>query len=106
MKKIMLVVLAVLMLSFVAVSAQETEVEEKSLNFSTIGEMISWTTSAEEIYNMLGEYENLEITVEDNEEYGKYQHKPDFATEWFVFQQTECLVAFAGDEGFAASSAR
>ena len=71
MKKIMLVVLAVLMLSFVAVSAQETEVEEKSLNFSTIGEMISWTTSAEEIYNMLGEYENLEITVEDNEEYGK-----------------------------------
>ena len=71
MKKILLVVLAVLMLTFAAVSAQETAVEEETLNFSSIGDMISWTTSAEEIYNLLSEYENLEITVEDSEEYGK-----------------------------------
>ncbi|MBQ6521056.1 MAG: hypothetical protein IJI14_20300 [Anaerolineaceae bacterium] len=71
MKKMIIVVLAILMLTFAGVSAQETDVAEQILNFDTVGEMVAWTTTAEEIYNILSEYENLEINVEDNEEYGK-----------------------------------
>ena len=70
MKKIIFVVIAVLLLSFAAVSAQETTTEEKTLTFSTIGDMISWTTTPEEIYNLLSEY-NVEVSVEQDEKYGK-----------------------------------
>ena len=71
MKKLIIVVLSVLMLTFTAAFAQETEVAEQTLNFSTIGDLIAWSTSAEEIYSMLSQYENLEVTVEETEEYGK-----------------------------------
>ena len=70
MKKIIFVVIAVLLLSFAAVSAQKTTTEEKTLTFSTIGDMISWTTTPEEIYNLLSEY-NVEVSVEQDEKYGK-----------------------------------
>ena len=70
MKKIMLIVLAILLLSFSIASAQETDVEEKTLNFDTIGELISWETTAEEIYELLSEYD-VEVEVEQDDEYGK-----------------------------------
>ncbi len=70
MKKIMLVVLAVLMLTFAAASAQEIAAGEQTLNFVTIGDMFSWDTSAEDIYNQLNAYENFEIEVSTDEKYG------------------------------------
>ena len=70
MRKIIFVVLAVLLLSFAAVFAQETATEEKTLTFSTIGDIISWTSTPEEIYNLLNEF-NVEVSVEQDEKYGK-----------------------------------
>lgn len=71
MKKIIFLVLAVMLCSFVGAFAQETEVEEQTLDFDTVGEMISWSTNAEDIYNMLSEYSNVDISVEQDEQYGK-----------------------------------
>lgn len=96
MKKIIFVVLAVMLVCFSAVSAQETAVEEKSLTFDTVGDMISWETTAEEIYNMLNEYD-VEISVEQDEKYGKTitasQETEDesFAYVFYFDDETEAL---------------
>lgn len=71
MKKVLFVVFAVLMLTFAAASAQETAEAEQTLNFSTLGDMFSWDTPAEDVYNTLKEYENFELEVEEDEKYGK-----------------------------------
>ena len=68
MKRLIVFVLAVFLCSFVAVSAQETDVVE--LSFSSIGDLITWSTSADEIYDLLSQFD-LEIVVEEDEEYGK-----------------------------------
>ena len=70
MKKIIFVVLAVFLLSFGVISAQETETEAASLTFATIGDMISWTTTPQEIYDLLKEYD-IEVTAEQDDKYGK-----------------------------------
>lgn len=71
MKKIIFLVLAVMLCSFVGAFAQETAIEKQMLDFDTVGEMIAWTTTAEEIYTMLSEYENVDVSVEQDEQYGK-----------------------------------
>lgn len=70
MKKIILFVFVVILAVFGSVFAQETEVEEKILNFETIGEMVTWETTAEEIYELLNEFD-IEVDVEQDDEYGK-----------------------------------
>ena len=60
--------MAVFLCSFAAVSAQKTAVAD--LSFSSIGDLITWSTSADEIYDLLSQYD-LEIVVEEDEEYGK-----------------------------------
>ena len=70
MKKILFVVMAAMLFVFSVASAQETAVEEQTLNFDSIGEMISWETTPQEIYDLLNEYD-ITVDVEQDSEYGK-----------------------------------
>ena len=70
MKKAILIILAVFLCSFMAVSAQETEEEVVSLNFETVGELFPWETDAADVYVFLTNFE-MDIEVEEDEIYGK-----------------------------------
>jgi hypothetical protein len=110
MKKVLFVLFAVLMLTFAAVSAQETAEKEVTLNFSTVGDLISWSTSAEEIYNMLNEYENVVVELEQDEKYGKtisataetedevFSYVFYFDNETEKLWEVECAAAFYNGE--------
>ena len=64
MKKTLLFVLAILMLTFVSVSAQETAVKDTALNFKTVGTLFDWGDKSEDVYNFLSQYEGVKIEVD------------------------------------------
>lgn len=68
MKKTLLFVLALLMLTFMSVSAQETAVTDEALNFRTVGSLFDWGDKAEDVYNFLSQYEGIDIEL-DTENY-------------------------------------
>ena len=102
MKKLLFIVLAVFLCCFAAVSAQETAVAD--LSFSSIGDLIAWSTSADEIYELLSQYD-LEIVVEEDEEYGKtiegigenddqyFDYVFYFDDETLLVYEVECVTA-------------
>lgn len=69
MKKTLFTVLIVFLCVFAAVSAQETT-EIESFNFSTVGDLISWDMSGQDVYDLLDQYD-IEVEVENTDEYGK-----------------------------------
>ncbi|MBR6088546.1 MAG: hypothetical protein IKP86_01340 [Anaerolineaceae bacterium] len=96
MKKLLFVVIAVLMLAFASVSAQETTTELPTLSFHTVGNIFSWGDSAEDVYNFLKNYEEagLVITPEVDETYGKtisaeYESEEEKFTYVFYFDNEE-----------------
>jgi len=64
MKKFFVLMLAVLMLTFSAVCAQETVTELPDLTFNTVGAIFSWGNKAEDVYNFLSQYEGLTIEID------------------------------------------
>lgn len=97
MKKMVLVLIAVLLFSCSIVSAQETETvtEMPSLTFHTVGDFFSWGDSGEDVYNFLTNYEDagLEITVEEDETYGK-----TISGEFTSEEETGIYVFYFDDE--------
>lgn len=98
MKKTILILIAVLLCAFSVVSAQETvtETDTDELNFNSVGDKFSWGMSGEEVAELLTNYD-VEITVEDSEQYGKnITAEGESEDEYFVYvfyfdQETEKL---------------
>lgn len=64
MKKLFVVMIAVILLTFSAVNAQETETLPE-LNFMTVGDIFTWGDQAEDVYNFLSQYP---VEIEADEE--------------------------------------
>lgn len=103
MKKSFIIVLAILLLAFSAVCAQETTTETPELNFTTVGDIFNWGDKAEDVYKFLDQYElDLEIdsessaivaSSESDEEYFEYIFYFDEETEELFMIQCQAAIA-------------
>ncbi len=93
MKKFFIILIAVMLLSFSAVFAQETETELPELSFSTVGHIFGWGAKAEDVYAFLSRYgadleideENACITMSSDSE------EEDFSYDFYFDEETDEL---------------
>lgn len=112
MRKIFIICSIIFLLTFSAVSAQNIADNEIELSFYTIGDILSWKTSAEEIYNIFSKNEIYEITVEQDPKYISAASENEDGRFFYVFSfdnnteelwKVECFAVFMdGDMVYSA----
>ncbi len=104
MKKFFVLMLAVLMLTFSAVCAQETVTELPDLTFNTVGAIFSWGNKAEDVYNFLSQYEGLTIEIDSENSMifaSAESEKESFMYSFFFDMDTDELWRLDCDEDIA-----